>query len=463
MCYSLPVVAAMLEDSDPVGTPRRLLDPFSSARTVGHNSHFGTHLPPPISLSFQSLSGTHFATPFFSNSCRNVGGCTPFNFQRSNVQTFLAPINPLDATLMNLPATVANKRLTSSTKPFRCNTYKNHGGYRIAQSQGCGRPRQGTSRIEIKKLPFFRPTTSKFAEFSVPPLLEARTGLPPVSSAISGARFRASNAIFAAVPRTWTLSARCSSGFKGAASPWSSSTIRVRENGGAWRFAHEMSTAAPPGCKSAGGSTTSTVGKDASTIADCPAIVTRLASASPQKPFPRISKRSVSEATRGAAEISIAPDAASSGVSTAVATRPVRPAIEPKITPGFSGATNNALPVASVVSRSPFEALTVTPGVSRPFTSSTASVARSPETMRLGSSNIRAPEAAGAAAGCWALVSSAKTPAIRNRKSKTRPVRGKDMRGIVVENRMPMKAQHGSVLWHRLLHFFARTGASTGL
>ena len=73
----------------------------------------------------------------------------------------------------------------------------------------------GTSRIEIRKLPFFRPTTSNFAEFSVPPLLEFRTGLPPVSSAISGARFRASSLIFAAVPRTRTASIRCSSGFKG--------------------------------------------------------------------------------------------------------------------------------------------------------------------------------------------------------------------------------------------------------
>ena len=137
------------------------------------------------------------------------------------------------------------------------------------------------------------------------------------------------------------------------------------ENGGDWHFAQETSTAALPGCKSAGGSTTNAVGEDARTIAGCPAIVTWLASASPQKLFPKISKRSVKEATRGAEETSSEADTSSLGERTAVTTRPVRPAIEPKITPGFNGATKRALPVASVVSRSPFEKFTVTPGVSR--------------------------------------------------------------------------------------------------
>src|SRR5260370_24905733 len=38
-----------------------------------------------------------------------------------------APVNPLAATLMDLPASVANKRLTVWAKPFRCNTYKKQG------------------------------------------------------------------------------------------------------------------------------------------------------------------------------------------------------------------------------------------------------------------------------------------------------------------------------------------------
>ena len=115
----------------------------------------------------------------------------------------------------------------------------------------------------------------------------------------------------------------------------------------------------------------------------------------------------------------------------AVATRPERPAIEPYITPGLSGATKRALPVASVVSRSPFEKFTVTPGVSRPFTSSTASVARSPETIRRGKSSIRAAEAAGAGR-CAASQGEKKYAANQEKKSKNQ--RRKDMRGIVVEN-----------------------------
>ena len=139
---------------------------------------------------------------------------------------------------------------------------------------GAGRPSEGTRRIEIRKPPLFRPTTSKFAEFSVPPLLEARTGLPPVSPAISGARLRASSATFASVPRTLTVSVRCSPGFSGEESASSSSPTKVAENSDECRFAHDTSTAALPGCSSDGGSTTSAAGEDASTIAGCPAIVT---------------------------------------------------------------------------------------------------------------------------------------------------------------------------------------------
>src|SRR5258707_6924802 len=38
------------------------------------------------------------------------------------------PTSPLSATLMDLPVSVANKRLTYPAKSFRCNTYKKHGG-----------------------------------------------------------------------------------------------------------------------------------------------------------------------------------------------------------------------------------------------------------------------------------------------------------------------------------------------
>jgi len=114
-----------------------------------------------------------------------------------------------------------------------------------------------------------------------------------------------------------------------------------------------------------------------------------------------------------------------------VATRPVRPAIEPKITPGFSGATKSALPVASVVNRSPLEKFTVTPGVSLPFTSSTASVARSPEMIFRGSSNVRAPEAG---EGCCAQTNDPKIPAIRQLMRTAGLRQRKGMREIVMKN-----------------------------
>ncbi len=99
----------------------------------------------------------------------------------------------------------------------------------------------------MRKLPLFRPTTSNLPRFSAPPLLEVRAGLPLESSAIFGARFRASSTTFAPVPRTRTVSARCSPGFKGEESASSSSPTSEMENGCAWRFAQETSTATLPG------------------------------------------------------------------------------------------------------------------------------------------------------------------------------------------------------------------------
>src|SRR5207237_8501663 len=107
--------------------------------------------------------------------------------------------------------------------------------------------------------------------------------------------------------------------------------------------------------------------------------------------------RAGNEAVLGAGELSVVGDDASAGVRVIVETRPGRRSMEPKMAPGFSGATKRARPVVSVLSRSPLEKVIVAPGVSRPLTPSTASVARSPETMRRGKSRIRAAEGAGAA------------------------------------------------------------------
>jgi hypothetical protein len=80
------VVAAMLEDSGPVGTPRRLLDPFSSARTVRYYSHFGS--PRVLAKGLPRAvcaKGTHpplapeKLSSFLSSAYRSAF-CNPFAF-----------------------------------------------------------------------------------------------------------------------------------------------------------------------------------------------------------------------------------------------------------------------------------------------------------------------------------------------------------------------------------------------
>ena len=50
---------------------------FLATEGIPLSSHSGTHPRLCIHLSFQSLAGTHFATSFFSNSCRNGGVYPP--------------------------------------------------------------------------------------------------------------------------------------------------------------------------------------------------------------------------------------------------------------------------------------------------------------------------------------------------------------------------------------------------
>jgi hypothetical protein len=94
---------------------------FLATEGIPLSSHSGTHPRLCIHLSFQSLAGTHFATSFFSNSCRN-GGCTLL--PGTPDRTGALALSSLSATLMALPACVANKRLNLKAKLFRCNTYK---------------------------------------------------------------------------------------------------------------------------------------------------------------------------------------------------------------------------------------------------------------------------------------------------------------------------------------------------
>jgi hypothetical protein len=93
------------------------------------HSHFGTH-PSPIpvriapffSCTYNSQISQVFS--FHIHAC-NGGGTPPP--RRSDVQTSPIPISSLDATLMNLPSSVANKRLTAKLNHLDATLTKNRG------------------------------------------------------------------------------------------------------------------------------------------------------------------------------------------------------------------------------------------------------------------------------------------------------------------------------------------------
>jgi len=78
------------------------------------------------SFPLNSFVDPHPLTPVASILYKNMGGQ---GVPRSAISCpHFASTSPLAATLMDLPASVANKRLTARAKPFRCNTYKKPGG-----------------------------------------------------------------------------------------------------------------------------------------------------------------------------------------------------------------------------------------------------------------------------------------------------------------------------------------------
>jgi hypothetical protein len=89
---------------------------------------------PRNSFALISFTDPHPLTLLKSYRFKKRGGEGVFQtFRRVDVPTS-HPLSPLDATLMDRPASVANKRLTVVTKPFKCNTYKKQGGYPLQVS-----------------------------------------------------------------------------------------------------------------------------------------------------------------------------------------------------------------------------------------------------------------------------------------------------------------------------------------
>ncbi len=139
----------------------------------------------PNSLPFNPFADPHplnlYATIFYKNMAGEGDAPAP----AGSLPTLA--LSPLAATLMDLSASVANKRLTGQAKLFRCNTYKNpRGGLRPPFRNS--RP----SNPQLSRCQEFLSTTSLadpyppaplFREFSLP--RNTRSRLPAASSAPS--------------------------------------------------------------------------------------------------------------------------------------------------------------------------------------------------------------------------------------------------------------------------------------
>ncbi len=107
--------------------------PFSLLLPTDHCSLITAHYSRK-SLPHNLFADPHPLTPVVSILYKNIGRYrqTPGPKSLLSRQRF-ALLTLLAATLTELPGSVANKRLTSFSKPFRCNTYKKHGGGCVPQ------------------------------------------------------------------------------------------------------------------------------------------------------------------------------------------------------------------------------------------------------------------------------------------------------------------------------------------
>ena|SRR6266446_2518093 len=140
LASSLPAYF-LFSDSSPATHSRRLLR-SENVQTFQHsNPQYGSrrHLRDaqtsftPKSLPFNLFADHHPLTPVTSIFYKNAGG-------RGHSRRFLSPkafpchasenspVSPLAATLMDLPASVANKRLTVGLSPLDATLTKNRGG-----------------------------------------------------------------------------------------------------------------------------------------------------------------------------------------------------------------------------------------------------------------------------------------------------------------------------------------------
>jgi len=102
--------------------------PFSLLLHTDHCSLITAHYSRK-SLPHNPFADHHPLTPVVSILYKNIGRCRQTPGPKSLLsRPPFALLTLLAATLTELPASVANKRLTDLAKPFSCNTYKKHGG-----------------------------------------------------------------------------------------------------------------------------------------------------------------------------------------------------------------------------------------------------------------------------------------------------------------------------------------------
>jgi len=130
-------------------SPMAVSQPFAH-QSLSHSFHCdgGYTLPlgsksrhSPLATAFKSLPLNLFAdphplTPITSIFYKKGRGRGPISLTLSHYPLTSSSPSPLAATLMDLPTSVANKRLNSPAKRCRCNTYK--GNNLLDSSTGIG-------------------------------------------------------------------------------------------------------------------------------------------------------------------------------------------------------------------------------------------------------------------------------------------------------------------------------------
>src|SRR5882724_3396773 len=199
---SSPVLLAMSPDQpvpilsqSAARKPRRLFHSSSSARALGYSSHFGTHLASHLPLfpvvdpvSLQQPAACPPRNSMILNTFHFDGGCTPLldvqtvrlavahSASRLRLGDVSHPYKFFACNTYEPPRKCCKQKAYSSSKPFRCNTYKNHKGWGSWLTRTASGP-----AVQVRVSVAARAASNNFFAFSrMSPLL--KTALPATSN-----------------------------------------------------------------------------------------------------------------------------------------------------------------------------------------------------------------------------------------------------------------------------------------